>query len=139
MSHDKSMFFELYEFDLVHAKLKNFGTIENRIMKRVNVNFCVIALFLNDQASITQRCQYKIILDDLQDEVIHLGDDRFLLTGPINYTVVCNHTAKGQTCETQCLVTLAPGCSLRTPDEVVHAVYGNGTTAMQHYTVSASL
>ena len=139
IQNDFSQFFELNQFDLVHAKLKNFGAIESRVMKKVNTDFCVIALFLDKQNKIKQRCQYKIVLDDLENEVIHLGHDRFLVTGPVNYTVFCNHTVYGQVCETQCLVSLDPGCSLKTPDEVVHAVYGNGTTAMQHYTVPASL
>ena len=139
IQNDHSLFFELDNFDLVHAKLRNFEAIENRIMKSVKTDFCVIALFLNMQAEIKQHCQYQIVLDDLQDELVHLGHDRFLVTGPVNYTVMCNLTVKGQTCETQCLVTLDPGCSLRTQREVVHAVYGNGSAAMQHYTVAASL
>ena len=45
IQNDKSLFFELDEFDLVHAKLKNFGAIENRIMKRVKSIFVLSLCF----------------------------------------------------------------------------------------------
>ena len=44
IQNDKSLFFELDEYDLVHAKLKIFGALENRVMKRVNVNFFFLSL-----------------------------------------------------------------------------------------------
>ena len=143
VQNDKATFQELNEVELLNFKLTGAAHFENRVQKIVSqhrspTKFCVMALFMDHAPQIKTNCKYQIVLDSLQSQVLSLGADQFVITGPLDYVVRCGLREQRLTCESQCVVNLDSGCSLKTSEDMIFATYGNGSGATQSYSVAAS-
>lgn len=129
----KNYFFYLTQEEVFEIKQLSMHETNRRHVRRMNPNYCLIAIVLDDFQKIKDNCEYNIGLNDLKEDIHEIEGNRFLMQNIDNYTLVCDkQTPVFKTGCKLCYIDILNQCSITSRHDTILSTWGNSSGENEH-------
>src|SRR5207253_4944208 len=97
--------------ELLEMKLKGDYTQSRRVMQKVSMDVCELAIIANNHTKVKEQCEYQVMINQRRSEMTWLGDHRILAQQVDKGRVTCpgNRVSSLLPCDI-CVISLSNRC-----------------------------
>ena len=127
IAKDQTAYYYLDDKEILEIQIKATHSFRRRVFRIPRHGECMLAIFRDDIHQIKESCNYTITLNNLQREILWLGEDLFLATAIPDHQVKCLHvpTQNRPGCDL-CFIRTEPSCRVLADDWLVPGEWRRG-------------